>query len=102
MFGEHFPNPLDVRIHQVLSQIIEQIEQISTDDFLAIFSDLRGRDLILYSEMSDFHNLKGLGDFDALNHFVCHNIHNIRCLEPFLPLYDHFEIRRFLGINWQY
>ena len=29
--------------------------------------------------------------------FVC-----IRCLEPFLPLYDHFEFRRFLGINWQY
>ena len=30
------------------------------------------------------------------------DIDNIRCLEPFLPLYDHFEIRRFLGINWQY
>ena len=26
----------------------------------------------------------------------------IKCLEPFSPLYDHFEIRRFLGINWQY
>lgn len=23
------------------------------------------------------------------------DIHNIRCLEPFLPLHDHFEIRRF-------
>ena len=24
-----------------------------------------------------------LGDFYALYHFVCHRIHNIRCLEPF-------------------
>ena len=23
------------------------------------------------------------------------DIHNIRCLEPFLPLHDHFENRRF-------
>ena len=30
------------------------------------------------------------------------DIHNIRCLEPFLPLYDHFEILRFLVRNWQY
>ena len=25
-------------------------------------------------------------------------IHDIRCLKPFLPLYDHFEIWRFLGL----
>ena len=30
------------------------------------------------------------------------DIQNIRCLEPFLSLYGHFEIRRILGINWQY
>ena len=30
------------------------------------------------------------------------DIHNISCLEPFLSLYDHFEIRKFLGLNWQY
>ena len=29
-------------------------------------------------------------------------MHKNRCLEPFLPLYDHFENRRFLVINWQY
>ena len=29
-------------------------------------------------------------------------IDNIRCLGPFLPLYDHFEIWRFLIRNWQY
>ena len=33
--------------------------------------------------------------------FVIH-IDDIRCLEPFLSLYDHFEIWRFLGPNWQY
>ena len=30
------------------------------------------------------------------------DIHNISCLEPFWPLYGHFEISRFLGLNWQY
>ena len=30
------------------------------------------------------------------------DINNISCLEPFLPHYDHFEIWRFLGLNWQY
>ena len=30
------------------------------------------------------------------------DIHNIRCLEPFLPLFDHFKIWRFLALNWQY
>ena len=34
--------------------------------------------------------------------YVIDIIHNIRCLEPFLPLYDHFEILRFLGPDWQY
>ena len=29
-------------------------------------------------------------------------LHNVRCLEPFLPLYDLFEICRFLVRNWQY
>ena len=28
--------------------------------------------------------------------------HNIKCLEPFLPLYGHFENWRFLGMYWQY
>ena len=27
------------------------------------------------------------------------DIDNIRCLEPFLILWDHFEIRRFLGLK---
>ena len=30
------------------------------------------------------------------------DMHNVRCLEPFLLLYDHFEIWRFLRPNWQY
>ena len=30
------------------------------------------------------------------------DIHSIRCLELFLPLYRHFESRRFLVPNWQY
>ena len=29
------------------------------------------------------------------------DIDDIRCLEPFIPLYDHFEILRFLGPSWQ-
>ena len=29
------------------------------------------------------------------------DIHYDRCLEPFPPLYDHFEIWRFLVPNWQ-
>ena len=34
--------------------------------------------------------------------FFCHRYkHSFRCLEPFLPLYDQFEIRRFLGLNCQ-
>ena len=31
--------------------------------------------------------------------YVPINIDNIGCSEPFLPLYDHFEIRRFLGLK---
>ena len=27
------------------------------------------------------------------------DIDNIECLEPFLPLCDHFKIRRFLGLK---
>ena len=30
------------------------------------------------------------------------DIHNIRCIEPFLPQYDLFEILRLFGLNWQY
>ena len=37
----------------------------------------------------------------SINLFVI-DIHNIRCLEPFLSLYGQGEIRRFLGISWQY
>ena len=34
--------------------------------------------------------------------FCVIDIHKITCLKPFLPLYDHFEIWRFLSLNWQY
>ena len=30
------------------------------------------------------------------------DIHDIRCLEPFLPPYDHFEILRFFGLGLSY
>ena len=30
------------------------------------------------------------------------DIHNVMCFKPFLPLYDHFTIWRFLVRNWQY
>ena len=56
---------------------------------------------VLSSENSDFHDLSALGDLYALYHFYVIFIHNIRCLEPFLPVYDHFEICRILGLNWQ-
>ena len=60
-----------------------------------------GREPRIYSEISDFKNLSALGHFYSLYHFYVIDLHYVRCLDTFLPLYDHFEIRRFLDPNWQ-
>ena len=51
----------------------------------------------------DSENIVGLGDRASVSKllFVI-DIDNIRLLEPFLSLYNHFEIWRFLGPNWHY
>ena len=54
---------------------------------------------MLYSKIGDFQ----IGVFWVISmHYITLfviDIDNIGCLEPFLPLYGHFEIWRFLGQN---
>ena len=55
-----------------------------------------------YIEINNFQILSILGNFMHLIILYVIDIHNVLCLEPFLPLYDHFTIWRFLVRNWQY
>ena len=71
-----------------------------TDQSLGLFLVISE---VLYSENSDFQDLSvfWVKTMHSITLYAI-NIHNIKCLEPFLPLYDHFEIWRFLGLTWQY
>ena len=53
----------------------------------------------------NFSNFQGLIFWVISLHYITLyviDIHNVRCLEPFLPPYDHFKNRRFWVRNWQY
>ena len=77
----HILNPLDIRIHQVPTNIYhtysKKLSKSGLSDRFLVISDVGRPDLIVI------------------------DIHDIRCLKPFLPLYVHFEIRMFLGLNWR-
>ena len=51
-----------------------------------------------YSENSDFQDLSFLVIAMYSITLYAIDMHGISCLEPFLPLYDHFEIWRFFGL----
>ena len=60
----------------------------------------RAREPNLHSKIGNFDFSCVSLDFFAWNHIVSNRyIYNIGCLEPFLPLLNHFEIRSFLDWN---
>ena len=72
--------------------------------FWAIIGDFWGREPRLKRNQR-------FSKFECFGWFLCiislclsyiQHIDNFRCFEPFLQLYDHFEIWMCLGPNWQY
>ena len=70
--------------------------RVSSTRFL---SDFWARERKSHGKISDL--FECFGWFFALNHVVCHiYVYNRRFVAPFYPLYDNFDFRRYLDLNW--
>ena len=77
-------------------------------EVIAAQSEVIGKNQSCYEKSRGVTNQRHSANFrpiaGTLNQhgLIGHDIHNSRCLEPLLPLYDHIEIRRVVIRNWQY
>ena len=106
-FAIHIMNPLDMRFtryHLLYTIPFKKIEQIAIEwSFfwaILVISEVGSPDYIAKSAFFKIWVFWVIS-MHYITLFVI-DLDNIRCWELFLPLYDHFEIWRFLGPNWQY
>ena len=77
-------------------------------EVIAAQSEVIGKNQSCYVKSRGVTNQRNSANFrpiaGTLNQhgLIGHDIHNSRCLEPLLPLYDHIETRRSVIRNWQY
>ena len=102
-FAIHILNRLDRRIHQISPKIYHTYQIIEKTAIEWSFLGYFWLFLRSYIAKTVVFNIWVFW-VKTMHSITLHviDIHNVRCLEPFLPLSDHFEIGRFLGPNWQY